>query len=72
MTTIKTEIEFEHKCNNCGLSEWNGVRIPLKLHYKNNDKDDKHKENIELICVNCYSQTESGKNGKWKKGKIFY
>lgn len=47
----------EHRCEVCGLTEWNGMPIPLELDHINGRRDDNRLENIRLICPNCHAQT---------------
>lgn len=57
---------LEKKCNKCGLSEWLGQEIPLELNHINGKGGDHRRTNLELICPNCHSFTDSyrGKNNK--------
>lgn len=54
----------EHKCENCGLSEWLGQPIPLELHHKDGNRNHNEIENYQLLCPNCHAFTDSyrGKN----------
>jgi hypothetical protein len=56
----------QHICEHCGLSEWQGIPIPLELHHKNGRNTDNRLENISLLCPNCHALTDSyrGKNKK--------
>lgn len=58
----------EHKCENpeCGLTEWHGKPIPLELHHINGDNTDNRLENLQILCPNCHSLTDTygGKNQK--------
>ena len=47
------------ECSNCGFKERRVVdyKIPLILHFKDKNKQNYRKENIELLCYNCYFLT---------------
>jgi hypothetical protein len=48
---------FDYKCNKCGICEWNGDKITLEIEHKDGDHWNNMKENLELLCPNCHSQT---------------
>ena len=48
----------EEKCEICGVSEWQGVKLPLELHHKNNNHTDNSFENLQILCPNCHSIQE--------------
>jgi hypothetical protein len=51
------ESGVEKKCHACGLPpEWNGHKLVLEVHHKNENWLDNRKENLELLCPNCHSQ----------------
>jgi 5-methylcytosine-specific restriction endonuclease McrA len=54
----------KHQCEKCGRSSWQGQKIPLEIHHINGDPGDHHSENIQLLCPNCHSLTDTyrGKN----------
>lgn len=54
----------EHRCENCGLSEWLNNPIPLEVHHKDGNRNNNTIENFELLCPNCHALTDSyrGKN----------
>ncbi len=56
----------EHKCENCGNSEWMGEKICIELHHINGNSLDNRLENLKFLCPNCHSLTENwrGKNKK--------
>lgn len=58
----------EKKCEQCSLSEWQGVPIPLELDHINGTKHDNRIENLRVLCPNCHALTPTyrGKNKKLK------
>lgn len=47
------------RCERCGLEEWQGRPLSIALHHLNGDRDDNRLENLQLLCPNCHSQTDS-------------
>lgn len=47
-----------NNCQICGLSEWQGLPIPLEIHHINGNNRDNRIENLQLLCPNCHAQTE--------------
>lgn len=47
------------QCEECGLSEWRGDHLPLELHHVNGDRTDNRMENLQLLCPNCHSLTDT-------------
>ena len=64
-------IEQDFCCNKCGLSEWMGQPINLEIDHKNGINDDNTRENLEALCPNCHSMTETwrGRNKPSNNGK---
>ena len=60
-------LEYKCKCGNTGM--WEGKRLSLQLEHKNGKNNDNRIENIEFLCPNCHSQSETfaGKNNKCSK-----
>jgi len=56
-------------CNRCGLSEWLGQKITLELEHKNGNHYDSSRENVELLCPNCHSLTDTWRGRNKNKGK---
>ena len=54
----------EHKCEECGITHWNGKITPIELDNVNGNRYDNRLENLRLLCPNCHAQTETyrGKN----------
>lgn len=55
-------------CALCGISEWQGKKLPLELHHKDRNHYNNSLENLEILCPNCHSIQEgnSGANsGKY-------
>ena len=50
---------FEYECSSCGIFEWNEKPITLQLDHINGDSSDHRKDNLQLLCPNCHSQTET-------------
>ena len=53
----------EEKCSKCGWSEKNPVSktVCLDLHHKDGDAHNNKLSNVELICPNCHSLTNTYK-----------
>jgi 5-methylcytosine-specific restriction endonuclease McrA len=49
----------EYKCELCGIVEWNGNSISLELNHIDGDSSNHSLDNLELICPNCHSQTDT-------------
>jgi hypothetical protein len=59
------------KCERCGLSEWQGEKLPLQVHHIDGDRTNNSLENLMVLCPNCHSLTENfaGKNIGRKREK---
>lgn len=55
------------KCEECGITDWNGKRISLELDHINGDNTDNRIENLRILCPNCHSQTPTFRNKRGKK-----
>ena len=61
----------EKCCEICGITDWMDMPINLQLHHKNGDGLDNRIENLQFLCPNCHSQTDTygGRNGHRKPGR---
>ena len=65
---------IEYKCAICdNKGNWNNIELKLQLHHKNGKRTDNTRENLEFLCPNCHSQTNTfgGKNYN-RQVKKFY
>jgi DNA-binding CsgD family transcriptional regulator/5-methylcytosine-specific restriction endonuclease McrA len=55
----------ENRCEICGISEWMEKPLNVQLHHKDGDGTDNRLVNLEFLCPNCHSQTDTygGRNG---------
>jgi hypothetical protein len=62
--------EQNHCCNNCGISEWLGQKINLELEHKDGNTENNSRDNLEGLCPNCHSLTETwrGRNKPARNG----
>lgn len=60
----------EYKCEGCGnCGIWMGKKMTLELHHINGDHFDNRLENLQILCPNCHSITDSYR-GKRKEYKV--
>ena len=57
-------------CANCGINEWQGYKISLELEHKDGNRENNQRDNLEGLCPNCHSITETwrGRNKPSKNG----
>jgi len=61
-----------NRCYICGINEWRGMPLVLRLDHINGVNDDYRLENLRLLCPNCDSQTDTycGRNRVKKQPSI--
>jgi hypothetical protein len=59
----------QRKCEKCNLTEWMCQPIPLELHHINGDSTDHSLINLEVLCSNCHSLTDTFKGKNKGSGK---
>ena len=62
--------EQNYCCNECGVSEWQGFKIPLELEHKDGNNQNNVRTNLEGLCPNCHSITDTwrGRNKPSRNG----
>lgn len=63
----------EYKCAICGITDWNGKELSLRLDHINGCHNDNRLENLRWICPNCDSQLDTfcGRNLKKRREQQF-
>lgn len=58
--------EQNQLCNICKCEQlWNNMKLKFQLDHISGDRKDESRTNLQMICPNCHSQTDTygGKNG---------
>lgn len=69
--------EQDNKCNNCGIPPmWDNKPLVFDLEHKDGNSENNHRDNLELLCPNCHSQTATFKgrnrgNGRYARRKRY-
>lgn len=53
-------------CNNCKLDSWLTKALILEIHHKDGDRTNNKLNNLQLLCPNCHSYTETWRGKKLK------
>lgn len=54
---IRDKIKGE-RCEQCGLTEWQGKTIPLELHHIDGNNYNNNINNLKILCPNCHALTD--------------
>lgn len=63
--------KYDYQCVRCGwgeINEFTGKR-PLEVHHKDGDYTNNTEDNLELLCPNCHSLTETYKASNKGNGR---
>lgn len=52
------------KCEICGIHDWNKQPIVFQIHHIDGNNRNNEKDNLQLLCPNCHSQTDNFSNKK--------
>lgn len=71
---LKKRLLFETKdtCEECGQQNiWNNKPLTLELHHIDGNSKNNKRENLQILCPNCHTQTPNhrGKNLTYQKEK---
>jgi predicted RNA-binding Zn-ribbon protein involved in translation (DUF1610 family) len=63
--------KFNNKCSKCGWGETNPYtgNVPLEVHHKDGDYTNNSEDNLDLLCPNCHSLTETYKAANMGNGR---
>ena len=53
-------------CNRCKIVDCNNEQVTFELEHKDGNRNNNFRENLEVLCPNCHSQTTTwrGRNNK--------
>lgn len=61
---IRRILKGDAHCELCGIKEWQGMPLVFQIHHKDGDHLNHVRENLQLLCPNCHSQTDTFSNRK--------
>ena len=60
--------EQNFKCNKCKLKDWFDEPLIFEIHHKDGNKKNNDRNNVECLCPNCHSQTDTWRRNN--KGQL--
>jgi hypothetical protein len=60
-----------NKCYSCHITDWNNKPIVMDLEHLDGNSSNNHISNLELICPNCHSQTDTYKGANKGNGRHY-
>ena len=66
---IERVLHGKAHCELCGLESWRGKEIIFQIHHIDGNHMNHEKANLQLLCPNCHSQTDTFSNRKRNKDK---
>jgi len=51
--------EQNKRCNRCEFNLFDEITGPYQIHHKDDNNSNRHRENEELLCMNCHYRTKS-------------
>jgi hypothetical protein len=69
--TIRKYLQsIKNACWHCGITEWNDKPIVLEIEHKDGNGYNNDPTNLELLCPNCHSQTDTWKARNKGNGRV--
>ncbi len=59
-----------HRCECCGITEWNGKPAPIELDHIDGDRHNNTIDNLRILCPNCHAQTDTYRAKNKKKNLL--
>lgn len=47
------------QCEICGCVDWMGKPLKLQVHHRDGNRDNNDLNNLQILCPNCHSQTDT-------------
>lgn len=62
----------KYECEKCGITKYNNEHISLELNHIDGDNSNHRLQNLQVLCPNCHSQTETyrSKKLKWRRNNV--